>query len=1170
MEEVKLRKTEFKYDELEGNIERCLVTIVEKLKAGQMSVMVGAGFSKNANPLYPSWYELLVRAYRKIYCKDKKKTKKTENTEKIKKLKEEIKKNPSKVAQDYVDMKGRREDLDICIENIFLNIDDKKSNLTLHEKLLSLNWNDIITTNWDTLLEDANNNEDYAVVKTAKDLKIRNCKRIIKINGSLRKSKEEKKTYSFDYCFDYLYVITEKDFNNYHIDHQDFSNFMKVKVLQDSFCLIGFSGSDPNFKYWVKELKRTMTRGGNTKEPNPIFLIDVSSNPPDKATLQYKATSQYYKNNYIIRLDLDDVVAYLEDNKKSIINESKSSSSIPKKNNDKLLVLFNYLSDHTNQTEIIPTSNYEYDKLLSNLSYPFSDHSSNFYMRKYNALPYFYFNNLYYSNDIIRNIKLVLNKIDSWAEHEYLLLYNFCINNYYSISNIYESDVLEKIIDNYKKELLPKNKALFFFQQILKASRFFNNDKHKEYINDCSKFNECKNIREYEKAIVLYENFEYEQLQNYLDGWKPEEDSNSDALTILKKIGLLLAFDNAKFWQNEKKEKVKELFNKAENAALKIEDKQILLFIKYCHRDILWKISYIEPNNIINKEISELRAMGYKFPYEYINELLKKDVDEKVKPNEDTRYSGYLIQSPDPRKAFPTVIRVFNFLEYTGIPACLCLKEIQLFNLIRENKNDKGALCQLLLRSIPFFGNSSSEELLRAIVPNILRYLSHDILKELYDKIFKIIKYKITKELNPSVYVHIITEIIKRLPNDESVNYVSYIMQKIEEKNIIVTSCITRGKVWGWKKPFIEILKYIDKFEDYKKILVWVMYGFLEDCKADSKINSHIFSSEFFPYYFQLITDGKFSNEKKEFFKSDIGKKLISDDMKYRKHLALYAYDYLKKNIQKKLVTYFEENYTLTVDPFFITKLKTDRLKDKCLELIKNYDIKAYYSYDYNLLSFVKALNDSKLLKESDKKEICKNIMEKYKILKDNMDHFKYDLYKHYIKLQNDCFHIIAELFTKEEAQKDEELDKIYTELENTYKENHSDFFEFKWLYTLDLKEFRLKFFEAITCFSYLHIEEKYLDIINTCLSKIIVQDSSEFEAVIEQFINIYEQNYGNGVLKEEATEIVLIQILNKFRQDIPFCYDDLFIKEQMKRLAKYMKEIGIEHEVVEFWINSC
>ena len=1169
MEEVKLRKTEFKYDELEGNIERCLVTIVEKLKAGQMSVMVGAGFSKNANPLYPSWYELLVRAYRKIYCKDKKKTKKTENTEKIKKLKEEIKKNPSKVAQDYVDMKGRREDLDICIENIFLNIDDKKSNLTLHEKLLSLNWNDIITTNWDTLLEDANNNEDYAVVKTAKDLKIRNCKRIIKINGSLRKSKEEKKTYSFDYCFDYLYVITEKDFNNYHIDHQYFSNFMKVKVLQDSFCLIGFSGNDPNFKYWVKELKRTMTRGGNTKEPNPIFLIDVSSNPPDKATLQYKATSQYYKNNYIIRLDLDDVVVYLNDNKTSIINEVKSYS-VPKKNNDKLLVLFNYLSDHTNQTEIIPTSDYEYDKLLSNLSYPFSDHSSNFYMRKYNALPYFYFNNLYYSNDIIRNIKLVLNKIDSWAEHEYLLLYNFCINNYYSISNIYKSDVLEKIIDNYKKELLPKNKALFFFQQILKASRFFNNDKHKEYINDCSKFGECKNIREYEKAIVLYENFEYEQLQNHLDGWKPEEDTNPDSLTILKKIGLLLAFDNARFWQNEKKEKIKELFNKAENAALKIEDKQILLFIKYCHRDILWKISYIEPNNTINKEISELRAMGYQFPYEYINELLKKDVDEKVKPNEDTRYSGYLIQFPDSRKAFPTVIRVFNFLEYTGIPACLCLKEIQLFNLIKENKNDKGALCQLLLRSIPFFGNSSSEELLRAIVPSIFRYLSYDILKELYNEIFKIIKYKITKELNPSVYVHIITEIIKRLPNDESANYVSYIMQKIEEKNIIVTSCITRGKVWGWKKPFIEILKHIDKFEDYKKILVWVMDGFLEDCKADSKINSHIFSSEFFPYYFQLITDGKFSNEKKEFFKSDIGKKLISDDMKYRKYLALYAYDYLEENIQNGLVTYFEENYTLTIDPFFITKLKTDRLKDKCLELIKNYDILMYSSNQYNLLSFVKVLNYSKLLNESDKKEIYKDVIEKYKILKGNMDHFKYDLYKHYIKLQNDCFHIIAELFTKEEARKDEELDKIYTELENTYKENHSDFFEFKWLYTLDLKEFRLKFFEAITCFSYLHIEEKYLDIINTCLSKIIVQDSSEFEAVIEQFINIYEQNYGNGVLKEEATEIVLIQILNKFRQDIPFCYDDLFIKEQMKKLAKYMKEIGIEQEVVEFWINSC
>lgn len=37
------------YDQLDGNISECLNYIIKKLKEGQISLMVGAGFSKNAN-----------------------------------------------------------------------------------------------------------------------------------------------------------------------------------------------------------------------------------------------------------------------------------------------------------------------------------------------------------------------------------------------------------------------------------------------------------------------------------------------------------------------------------------------------------------------------------------------------------------------------------------------------------------------------------------------------------------------------------------------------------------------------------------------------------------------------------------------------------------------------------------------------------------------------------------------------------------------------------------------------------------------------------------------------------------------------------------------------------------------------------------------------------------
>ena len=70
---------------------------------------------------------------------------------------------------------------------------------------------------------------------------------------------------------------------------------------------MGFSGRDSNFRYWIKELKRTMQKGGNTKEPNPIFLFDVNPDETDKKDLDYEESLQlFYDNNYIIRLRILD------------------------------------------------------------------------------------------------------------------------------------------------------------------------------------------------------------------------------------------------------------------------------------------------------------------------------------------------------------------------------------------------------------------------------------------------------------------------------------------------------------------------------------------------------------------------------------------------------------------------------------------------------------------------------------------------------------------------------------------------------------------------------------------------------------------------------------------------------------------------------------------------
>lgn len=79
----------------------------------------------------------------------------------------------------------------------------------------SNNWNDIITTNWDDLLERSNQKigNKYVSVKEAKELSKRPNKRIVHLHGKLRKSEPEKNNeYNFDNTYNYLYLITTKRF----------------------------------------------------------------------------------------------------------------------------------------------------------------------------------------------------------------------------------------------------------------------------------------------------------------------------------------------------------------------------------------------------------------------------------------------------------------------------------------------------------------------------------------------------------------------------------------------------------------------------------------------------------------------------------------------------------------------------------------------------------------------------------------------------------------------------------------------------------------------------------------------------------------------------------------------------------------------------------------------
>lgn len=240
---------------------------------GAASVMVGAGFSKNAEVVdddvpAPNWEELAVSMFESLY----KKPEDEEDIEgwEIQKIKKTSGKNVLKLAEEYKSVFGQNK-LNKFIE---ANIkDDKYTPGELHKKLLALNWRDVFTTNYDTLLERTIDKIDvkfnYKILSDQNDLPGSTHPRIVKLHGSVDNAKN--------------YIISEEDYRTYPIKFAPLVNTVQQAMLETQLCLIGFSGDDPNFLNWLGWLRDNM--GENC--PN-IYLIGLFQDMSDaeKMTLE--------------------------------------------------------------------------------------------------------------------------------------------------------------------------------------------------------------------------------------------------------------------------------------------------------------------------------------------------------------------------------------------------------------------------------------------------------------------------------------------------------------------------------------------------------------------------------------------------------------------------------------------------------------------------------------------------------------------------------------------------------------------------------------------------------------------------------------------------------------------------------------------------------------------
>ena len=228
--------------EAPADVKCCLDDLAARLWANKAAVMVGAGFSRNASPEFPTWQALGDRFYEKLHGR------------------------PPEPKTRFLDILKLAGQVEALFERPALDdllrqaIPDRHPPSPLHSRLLGLPWKDVFTTNYDTLLERAAPAvplKRYTVVRAEKEIPDAEGARIVKLHGSFPEGP---------------FVITEEDYRRYPLNHAPFVNTVRQALLENKLCLVGFSADDPNFLQWLGWIRDHI---GSENAPG-IYLVALN------------------------------------------------------------------------------------------------------------------------------------------------------------------------------------------------------------------------------------------------------------------------------------------------------------------------------------------------------------------------------------------------------------------------------------------------------------------------------------------------------------------------------------------------------------------------------------------------------------------------------------------------------------------------------------------------------------------------------------------------------------------------------------------------------------------------------------------------------------------------------------------------------------------------------
>ncbi|PTK23631.1 SIR2 family protein, partial [Staphylococcus hominis] len=191
-----------------------------------------------------------------------------------------------KIPQYYFNERGEKEYFE-KLNEVFLKKKYKPN--PIHKEIFKLNPTHIITTNYDTLLEEAAIEEGqfFHTVKHDLDLPYDNFnKTIIKMHGDFENRN---------------IVLKEDDYLNYSSNFTLIESYIKSLIATNTVLFIGYSVNDSNFNLifqWVKNILRTHFQ--------PAYLIESNK--------KYSRMEQAYYKNRGINILYYDEISDIQDN----------------------------------------------------------------------------------------------------------------------------------------------------------------------------------------------------------------------------------------------------------------------------------------------------------------------------------------------------------------------------------------------------------------------------------------------------------------------------------------------------------------------------------------------------------------------------------------------------------------------------------------------------------------------------------------------------------------------------------------------------------------------------------------------------------------------------------------------------------------------------------------